>query len=327
MTTPADVVSLGRLVERADVIVSGLGLYNTHHVLLQESAHVVEVESSGKWQTVEPRGTMHCAFRREKATRYQRVLTYAGVVPSTGKLDYAAVRAFSDYRVDLQHVQAAVSAAFRGNLGTCAGSGTEYPVYTAAESTYQLTSQPVWSEPADFRLLPLERDTNGTALSEEQAAALQLACPVVCRQKLLDGRSPKGVHFGDVGMPVVKCKSYTPSYDAGLFARRGARPTATGGRTLQRILARGKVTSAAPPCDMCGLSPWPARRLGVTAVPWGDAAASASDQILGELAQLPSNSTHVEYVSKLAAKARKSVAGAWTSLARRLPIPYADGVT
>ena len=44
---PGNMAEVAAAMSRADVVVTGVGLYNLHHLLLKPSARVVEVETTG----------------------------------------------------------------------------------------------------------------------------------------------------------------------------------------------------------------------------------------------------------------------------------------
>ena len=47
LAQPSDMAEVAAVMSRADVVVTGVGLYNLHHVLLKPTARVVEVETTG----------------------------------------------------------------------------------------------------------------------------------------------------------------------------------------------------------------------------------------------------------------------------------------
>ena len=62
---------MAALYSRARLVVTGVGLYNVHHSLLGEEAHVVEVETHGvSWEDIEMGTPMHCKFRQQGVSPY-----------------------------------------------------------------------------------------------------------------------------------------------------------------------------------------------------------------------------------------------------------------
>ena len=47
LVKPGAMAKVASVLSRADVVVTGVGLYNLHHVLLKPTARVVEVETTG----------------------------------------------------------------------------------------------------------------------------------------------------------------------------------------------------------------------------------------------------------------------------------------
>lgn len=82
---PANMAVLSRLFAQARVVVTGVGLYNLHHVLLPPDAAVVDVESCGvSWEDLELQVPIHEEFKRQHVSPYQRVLAYGGVYDLRG---------------------------------------------------------------------------------------------------------------------------------------------------------------------------------------------------------------------------------------------------
>ena len=62
---------LANLYSRADIVVTGVGLYNLHHVLLWHGAQAVEVETRGvAWEDWEFNNGVVEAMKRNGMTLY-----------------------------------------------------------------------------------------------------------------------------------------------------------------------------------------------------------------------------------------------------------------
>lgn len=125
LTAARDVNLLSQTYQVADVVVTGAGLHTLQHLLLRPSAHVVEVETAGvSWEDIEMRGSIGKAFASRRFLAYEALLSHAGVLPQygprLGDLDYPALRANSDYRVNVRAVVRAVGLALaRGGWRGC----------------------------------------------------------------------------------------------------------------------------------------------------------------------------------------------------------------
>lgn len=117
-----DVALMSELYARADVVVTGAGLHHVHHGLLKQHAMVVDVEREGVlWEDVDARGRLKHALQMRGFLPYEIAQLRAGVLslsgPRMGDVDYAALRANADYRVNVRAVVRAVGVALaRGEL-------------------------------------------------------------------------------------------------------------------------------------------------------------------------------------------------------------------
>lgn len=191
---------MAALYAHADVVITGVGLHNLHHVLLKDDAHVVDVETHGvSWEDVEMGTPMHCKFRRNQVSPYQRQLLYAGVLDHAAHartgIDFATVRAFSDYRVNPRGLDVVVSKALAVSLnpvdntlfGTCESGRFKYRSYSGEAARQQALLPPLWGAPLDFSTERPLQDTIGSSLSASQSSELRSLCGDVCQQRLVEG--------------------------------------------------------------------------------------------------------------------------------------------
>lgn len=120
-------VQVAQLYSEADVVITSRGLHNVLHSVLPNGAKVVDLEGGMLgWNDLEFGDDMMQLLRANRFSLYRTALLRNGIiVRGLTDVDYATVRALSDFRVNLYRFENSGALAINNT-----GEGGSYPVLT-----------------------------------------------------------------------------------------------------------------------------------------------------------------------------------------------------